>query len=70
MLQRMVEADAMEREWQAYVADTIGALAIRIFRWTGYEQFEMPLFSELHKKKVKQLTAEEIKENVIRKLSK
>ena len=71
MLQHQIKDDLHQRQWQNYVADTVGALAIRIFRQSGAENFEMPLFSELsEKKKQKKLTAEEIKQNIIHKLTK
>jgi hypothetical protein len=66
----LIAVDTREREYQEYTADLLGAITTRIFRWSGAdEDFEVPLFSELHQKKeTPKQTAAEIKKNIIGKL--
>jgi hypothetical protein len=66
----LIAVDTREREYQEYTADLLGAITTRIFKWSGAdENFEVPLFSELHQpKKVEKQTAAEIKENILGKL--
>lgn len=66
----LIAVDKREREYQEYTADLLGAITTRIFRWSGAdEDFEVPLFSELHQKKeAPKQTAAEIKKNIIGKL--
>jgi hypothetical protein len=60
-----VEAYLRERDCAEYTADVTGALLIRVYRYTGAENFDFPLFSDRYKEKPKEMTAQEIKEHVL-----
>lgn len=64
-----MKQEAKRREWETYTADSIGAIVTRLFRWSGAENFEYPLYSELGKPKAKQQSAEEIKNSIIKRLT-
>ena len=51
------------------MADTFGAILLRFYKYTGApDDFDIPFYSEQFTPKPKELTAEEIKNNVVRKL--
>lgn len=53
-----------------YVADTLAAITIRLFHWSGADKFEMPLFSEMMEKKpIKNESAMEIKQRILDRLA-
>lgn len=64
-----INAESEKRKWKEYTANCIGAITQRIFRWSGAENFELPLYSELDKPKLPKLSAAEIKQHVIAALS-
>jgi hypothetical protein len=68
-LQGLVYDYQLKQAWQVYVADCLSAITTRLFRWSGAEEFEMPLFSDMiNKKSVPKLTTGEIKENIVNRL--
>jgi hypothetical protein len=68
-LQSLLYDYQLSLAWESYVADCLSAITTRLFRWSGAEDFEMPLFSELiNKKSVPKLTTGEIKENIVSRL--
>lgn len=68
-LQSLIEIDVREQIWKNYVADVIGTLTTRIYRWSGDEDFEIPLYSELFKPQKSKETAQDIKQRVIDRLT-
>lgn len=53
-----------------YVADTLAAITIRLFRWSGADKFELPLFSELMEKKtIQNESASDIKQRILDRLA-
>lgn len=70
-LQALIEQDSVNYTWQKYLADCIGILTTRMFRWSGADNFELPIFSDMiePENKVKEMTAEEIKAHVLKRLS-
>lgn len=71
-LKACIDKDIEDLTWQRYVADCIGSLTQRVYRFTGAEGFTIPVYSELldpsvSKKDVR--TAEEIKNDIVKRLS-
>lgn len=65
-----IEHETRREEWEDYTGNCIGAITTRLFKMSGAEQFELPLYGDLREKcKPKpMLTAAEIKARVIAKL--
>ena len=60
--------DRREQDCSEYIADCMGAIVQRFFRYTGAEHFEFPLFTERYRPQQKRETAEEIKTRLIDRL--
>lgn len=65
----LMKQQARRERWEEYIADGIGALVTRLFRMSGAKDFKLPLYSELNKKKQPEMSAEEVKEHVLERLT-
>ena len=55
--------DSRNETWKSFIGDVLAAITTRVFRWTGAETFEIPLYSELYtNNNVESLTTDEIRE--------
>ncbi len=66
LYEQCVYDDIHTQIWKKYTADCLGAI-VNSLRDSGAEN--VPIFSDLFKKKKKQQTAQEIKANVLRRLT-
>ena len=67
-----MEVDSTNFMWQKYMADCIGSMTERLYRWSGAEKYDIPLFSEIiepEKSTKDTRTAEEIKNDILARLS-
>lgn len=66
VFEHILYTEIADRQWQYYTADALAALTTRLFKWSGAESFELPLYSELYdKKQTKPMTAQEVYDHVL-----
>ena len=68
MLTDLIMVETKELEWKLYNADILGLIANRLFAWSGIEDVDIPLYTDLNKPEEKPKSAESIKGYIVGKL--